>query len=228
MRKFPASLMAASALILVAGCGASGGSGGALKAQTTTTAAGSATTVNSDTTTKANETTTTGGTTDTTSDRGSGGGTIPVASWADTFCGNFGSWIDDIKTISNDAGNGITPGDVAGAKQAVINLFGKASDRTQTLIADIDSGGVPDINKGDALIKDLEGKFKDFDDAIQSAKSDAEALDTSNATQFQGDVKGLVDRFQAEVKKVGDSFAELDAKYPSRDFQQALSSSCNF
>lgn len=222
MRKTHAALITALTLVFVSACGASGGSGGSLKA-TTTTAADTSTTAGG-----SNTTTTTEDTTTTTSKGSSGGDTIAVAAWADDFCGNFGSWIDDIKSISSKAGDGLSAGDVAGAKQAVVDLFGNASDRTQQLIDDIDSGGVPDMDNGDELVKDLEGKFTDFDDAIQSAKSDASDLETSDGTQFQSDVQDLLKRFQTEVKDVGDSFSELDAKYPSRDFQQALKSSCNF
>ena len=107
-------------------------------------------------------------------------------------------------------------------------MFGSSSDRTQTLIDDVDAAGIPDIDNGAQLVEDLKGKFQEFDDAISAAKSEAEGLATNDPAAFQVKVKKLTADYQAEVNKVGNSFGELDAKYPSRELNSALNSSCNF
>lgn len=226
MRKTLACLLALFSLTFVAACGASGGSDA--KQETTTTAGSSKAT-----TTSGGDTTTTEGSTtteaSTTTDGGStNGDAVPVDTWADDFCTGFGGWITDIKTLGTNASKGVQPGDIEGAKAAIVKLFGDASDRTKTLIDDVDAAGVPDIKNGDQLVEDLKVKFEAFDTAIAQAQSDAEGLATNDPQAFQTKVKALTTQFSGEVQKVGDSFSELDAKYQSAELNSALSSSCNF
>ncbi|MCU1355236.1 MAG: hypothetical protein JWM89_654 [Acidimicrobiales bacterium] len=205
MRKTTAAFMALFALTLVTACGASGGD---KKADTTTTTA------------KASGD---GSTTTTTEAAGTG---VAVDDWAVAFCGSFKTWISDIQSASSGVSSDVTAGDLASAKTAIVKLFTTASSRTETLIEDVDKAGVPDIDKGDGLVTDLKGKFQDFDDAILAAKSDADALAVDDPTAFKADVQTLLDTFQAETQKVGDSFSELDAKYNSQELNDALNQHC--
>ncbi len=213
MRKSLSIVMAVAALAFLGACGASGGSSDGEKSDTTTTAAAEETT-----TTEAEETTTTE----------PEGDVVTVDDWAETFCGSFGTWLDDIQTASSGVGDKVTPGDVGSAQTAIADLFGDASGATQTLISDLEAGGAPDIEDGDQLVDDLIEKFQAFDDAAQSAKSDIEDLDTSDVATFQDEADKLTTQFQDEVQTVADSFSEIDAKYPSTELNDALNSSCDF
>ena len=204
MRKFLTALVAIAAFALISGCGASGGSdSSANTAAPTTTAAAKPTT----STTEARS-------------------AVAVAAWADDFCGNFTTWLDEIKAASADIKDQVTPGDIGSAQQALVTLFGNASAATQKLINSLDQGGSPDVDKGDQLVADLVSKFEAFDKAALTAQSDAKALTSTDVTTFQSDADELTSRFQAEVTKVGDSFGEIDTKYPSSELNAALNSSC--
>ena len=209
MRKTVSIVMAVAALTFLGACGTSGGSSDSEKKDdaTTTTAAA------------AEETTTT---TEAESDA------VEVADWADSFCGSFGAWLDEIEAASSGVGSDVTPGDLDGAKTAIADLFGSASEATQTLISEIESAGAPDIEDGDQLVADLTEKFQGFDEAAQAAQADAEALATDDVAQFQTDATELTTRFQDEVQEVADSFSEIDAKYPSPELNEELNSACDF
>ena len=64
-------------------------------------------------------------------------------------------------------------------------------------------------------------------EAALTAKADTEALALDPAT-FEDDANALTESFQAEVDKVGDSFAQLDEDYPSPELSSAISDSCDF
>ena len=198
MRRSAASALALLSLALVAGCGASGDKATATTAPSTTAA----------------ETTTT----ETPSDE------VSVTEWADGFCETFGDWLDGIKQAGDDAGSGLSGGDLEGAKEAIVGLFDSASSVTRTLLTSLSEGGSPDIAKGDQFVEDLMGKFEDFDQAISAAKDGTNALDTADRAKFGQDVKALLATFDKVTAAVGDSFGELDSKYPSSELQTALSS----
>ena len=208
MRKTLSILVTVAALSFLGACGASGGSDGAKADDPTTTAA------------PKEETTTT--TTEAKSDA------VDVAEWADSFCGSFSTWLDAIQAASSGVADNVTPGDIDSAKTAIADLFGTASDATQTLIDEIEGAGDPDIDDGDKLVDDLTEKFQAFDSAAQTAKSDTEALATDDIATFQSEADDLTTTFQDEVDKVAESFSEIDTKYPSEELNTELNSACNF
>ncbi|CAN5783937.1 hypothetical protein BH10ACT1_BH10ACT1_09850 [soil metagenome] len=149
-----------------------------------------------------------------------------VTTWAQGFCGDFGTWIDAIRTAGSSVGKGVAKGDVTGAKAAIVKLFTTSEDATDALIESLEAGGTPDLTDGGALVEDLKAKFGAFKKAIVAARGDAEALSTGDPAAFATQVDGLVGTFQSETTKVGDSFAEIDTKYPSSELQAALSADC--
>lgn len=208
MRKPLGILLALVALFFVASCGASGGD----ESSDTTEAETS-----EESSTTEDETTTTA---DDSSDA------VEVDAWAEDFCGNFQGWLSEIQDASGTVSEGITPGDVEGAKAAIVGLFDDASTSTTALIESLESGGYPDIDDGEDLVDDLVGKFEDFDTAIGGARAEAEALPTDDPAAFQSGVNDVVETFQTEVTEVGDSFSELDTKYPAPELSSALEASC--
>lgn len=208
MRKTLAA-SATAAVLLLSACGASG----TQDEQAATTSETSTTT-----TTEAATTTTESNTPE---------GAIAVDDWAEDFCANFEGWIANIQTASENVGADIEPGDIEGGKETIVNLFELASAATESLISDIEAGGVPDVEDGDALVDDLTGKFEDFNGAIEDAKTEAEGIPIDDRAVFQLKITELTGTFENEVSAVGQSFSELDAEYPSRELQTALSSSCD-
>lgn len=210
MRKSLPAIIAVLALALAA-CGASGDDDDAAS-----------------TTTETESPTTTEGTepepTTTTEDEGDG---VDVDEWAAGFCGDFETWQGDVQAAAEDVQSQVTPGDMESAKTAIVGMLQTASDETQELIGQIEDGGAPDIDDGEAFLEDLVGKFQEFDGAIVAVRDDVAALDAGDPTTFQTEVESLLGTFETEVAGIGDSFQELDEEYPSADLNAAIQTSCD-
>ncbi len=224
MRRSLSALLAVLALVFVSACGASGGDDDAAEETTTTTIADDTTedTAAEDEGDDDDETTTTES-----DDEPSGGG-VEVEAWADDFCGSFETWLDEVQAASSGVTDSITPGDMEGAKTAIINLFGTVATHTETLIGEIESAGAPDIDDGDDFLADLIVKFEDFHAAIETARAQAETVSTTDPVAFESEFTALLATFQSETETVGNSFSELDAKYSDRDLNAAVESACSF
>lgn len=214
MRKPLGLALVAAALLLTSACSSSSDNAG----RTTATTATSSSKGSGDTTK--------------TSEGGTDGSATTVvddlktpADWAASFCRNFSDWRDALVEGNTTASGIMAPGDNAAAKGALVTLFGDAATQTEDLIATLQSGGSPDIEQGDALVGDLVDRFQGFSDAATVAQDDAKALDATSAT-FEQDASALSTRYQEEVTKVGQSFAEIDTKYPSKDLSAALTKEC--
>lgn len=153
---------------------------------------------------------------------------VEVEAWAENFCGDFQAWLDGVKAASEGLSGSITPGDIEGAKAAIVGLFDDVAGQTETLITEIEDGGAPAIDDGEDFLADLVAKFEEFHAAITEAGTEAEAVDTSDPAGFQATITELVSTFQAETETVGNSFSELDARYPDPDLNAAVTSSCSF
>lgn len=153
---------------------------------------------------------------------------VEVEAWADNFCGDFQAWLDGVKAASEGLSGSIAPGDIEGAKAAIVDLFDDVAGQTETLITEIEDGGAPDIDDGEQFLADLLTKFEEFHTAITDAGAEAEAVDTADPAAFQATITELVSTFQAETETVGNSFSELDARYPDQDLNAAVTSSCSF
>lgn len=151
---------------------------------------------------------------------------VAVAAWAEEFCGNFATWTTEIGTASEGVGEDVEVGNAASSQEAVAELYASASEETQTLIDQIEAGGAPDIDDGDALIEDIVAAFEAFDAAALDAKTQVEALATDDIAAFQAGVDDIGAQFQAEVDKVADSLSAIDTDYPSSELGAALQESC--
>ena len=212
MRKHLAVLLAA--LVLLGGaCGASGDDD---SADATTTEVPSSSTETTETT----EPTTT--TTEPASDL------VEVEVWAGGFCGSFETWLNGVNGAGEALQSSIAPGDLEGARAAIVGLFTDVSGRTRTLIDELDALGAPDIDDGEAFHQALLGKFEAFHATIETARGEAEVASTADPETFQTTISDLVATFQTETQAVGNSFSELDATYGDAALDAAMRDACTF
>lgn len=202
-----ARVVAASlALALLAGCGASGGEPTAAK----------------DTTSTAPKITTTSEATTTTTEA-----TDDLDEWASGFCTAFKDrWYDGIQAASSDVT--VEPGDIAGAKAAIIEMFETSSSVTATMIDDLETLGPPDAENGKAIHGALLDRFGQFVVAADTAAEQMSALSIDDPATFGSEMTAIIEDFDAATTEVSDSFREIDTLYPSPDLSLALSSECGF
>ncbi|MBX3286065.1 MAG: hypothetical protein KF703_12030 [Actinobacteria bacterium] len=203
MRKILLALAAVLSLLVVSACGASGGKDSSSDDTPDTTAAA--------------ETTTTEAEAD----------TVPVDDWAKGFCSDFSDWTGTIEKVGDDISSDITPGDLEGARSAIEGLFGDVADETQSLVDSLQEGGTPDIDDGEQFVDDLSEKFQAFVDATNDSKEAAADIPIDDPTTFQSEFTKLFEDFQSNINDVGDSFGELDSRYPDPELQKALTDNCN-
>lgn len=203
MRKTLLALVAVLSLFVVSACGASGGEDTSSDDKPDTTEAAETTTTEAE------------------------AETVPVDEWAKGFCSDFSNWTDTIEKVGDDITADITPGDLEGARTAIEGLFGEVADETQSLVDSLEEGGTPDIDDGDKFIADLSEKFQGFVDATNDSKEAAADIPVDDPSTFQTEFTKLFEDFQSNINDVGDSFGELDSRYPDPDLQKALTDNCN-
>jgi hypothetical protein len=217
----PRSTLAPVLAVVALALGACGASGSDDDADDTTTTAVADDADTSTTEDEQDDTTTT-------TEESASGDLVDVEVWAEQFCGDFEGWLDAITAAGESVGDAVQPGDIEGAKTAIVGLFDDVADETDTFIEALEEGGAPDIDDGEAFLDDLVEKFEAFRDAMVTAGDQAEAADTSDPAAFQATITELISDFQTETETVGASFSELDAVYGDRDLDAAVDEACTF
>lgn len=206
MNRSARAVAASLALAILAGCGTSGGDPVVAK-QSTTTAPKAATTTEAPTTTTE--------------------ATDNLDEWASGFCTAFSDrWYDGIQAASSDVT--VEPGDIAGAKAAIIEMFETSSSVTATMIDDLEALGPPDAENGQAIHGALLDRFGQFVVAADTAAEEMSALSIDDPAAFGTEMTTIIEDFDAATTEVSDSFREIDSLYPSPDLSLALSAKCGF
>lgn len=201
-------------LAILAGCGTSGGEDAA-----DTTEAKTTTTVDTRTTEPADDTTTTEAESDLEGD--------DVEVWAVSFCESFdGEWMTAIEDASSTMD--VTPGDIEGAKAAIVDLFDTAGSVTEDLIVDLEDLGAPEADNGEEIHAEMLSRFGDFRDLSYAAAEEMAAVPSDDPTAFQTATMDILDGWETDLGDVAASFAEIDAEYPSPELGLAVSANCSF
>lgn len=208
---------AAMVLVVLAGCGASGGneSSDTTEAKTTTTV---------DTFADVTDPTPLN-TTTTEADDPDG---EALDEWASSFCESFeGRWLTELETLSANADDGVTPGDLASIKASFVGLFRGAADATATLVSDVEALGAPDAENGEEIHAEMIRLFGDMEGTLDGVADEMESLSTDDP-EFQTKTMDLVDEFSAAADEVQGSFEMIDAEYPSPELGLAINQHCSF
>lgn len=153
--------------------------------------------------------------------------TTDLDEWASGFCTAFQDrWYDGIQEAGSDAT--VEPGDLAGAKAAIVEMFETSSSVTATMIEDLEALGPPDAENGAAIHSALLDRFSDFAAAADTAAEQMSALSIDDPSAFGSELTSIVEDFDAATTEVSDSFREINTLYPSPELSAALSVECGF
>ncbi len=152
--------------------------------------------------------------------------TSPVGAWVDRFCAAFETWSEATRIAPETNVQGVEPGDVEGARQAVVELYETMDRDTEILVEALRETAPPDVDEGEEIVADLETRFEGFRETVAGARTSAEGLPVDDAEAFRAEVRDLVAGVNAELAEVGLSFAELDERFPAPELRAALVETC--
>lgn len=153
-------------------------------------------------------------------------GTVSVDEWAETFCGAFADWTTGMGKLSvrseADIPAATSP---SGARDAAVAALDNALILTTSFITKIEDQEPPDMEDGEGVVETFTETFQGFADAIEASRDRAEAVD-ANDDDLAEQLKAISTDFGNDFDSIGDSFGEIDRKYPDPEFQRALTSAC--
>lgn len=137
---------------------------------------------------------------------------VDSATWAKDVCTRTKTWVKDITDATpktSEIGSDLTKG-----RTALVAFFDRSVKVTDTYLGKIDKAGVPDVKDGGAVAKDFKGALSKMKTALQTSKTKAEALSTTDSQAFARDAKKLSDSLTAAGNSVKTSLDDVRTKHP--------------
>lgn len=133
--------------------------------------------------------------------------TIPATAYAAGVCTAINSFRTEVQK-QQSAFNPNTS-DLAALKKSWISFLTGMQKSTQTLVADINALGSPDVSNGQEAAAAIKADFEKLQKDIQALKEKSGSLSTSDATQFIASFKGMITQFQTDMAGFGQDLQSL-------------------
>lgn len=136
---------------------------------------------------------------------GCGGSTSDPVAWTDKVCGALLQFTDAVKTEPNIDPNA----DPATTVKVLSDYLGTAATALQGSINGLDSAGPSPVKGGDEIVTKLKGTLGQFQSSFQKAKTQLDAVDTSDAGSLTTALPAAVAPLQ-ELANVPNPTADLE------------------
>jgi hypothetical protein len=147
------------------------------------------------------------------------GGGPTAGAWAASVCQALGPWRNAISSLTERAQQQMAAATTpAQAQENLVRLFGGAEQATETARSRIEAAGVPDVDGGEAVLREFVGALAAMRDAYGRAKVTVEGLATGDATAFYDGVEAAMTTLNEEYGR-----SALDTtKISSTELQRAF------
>jgi len=139
-----------------------------------------------------------------------GGSTLDADRYTSGVCQAMIAWVNDLQASSATIGTQVVgASSLDDAKQDFVTYIDEQVQRTDDLIATIDSLGAPDVEQGAEAQQALLDAFDQVKSVFERAKSDAEELPTTDPNSFLDGITQLTDHIDSGMSGIGDPFGNL-------------------
>jgi hypothetical protein len=149
---------------------------------------------------------------------GSSSATTPAAEWVASVCGAISTWKTELTSGAPDFSQ-VT--DVESTKQTLGDYLEQVKVSTDTLIADIEAAGTPDVENGEAIAQEFKANLATVGDSFQQAKADLDALSTNDPAAFASGLQEIAGALTTAGSEAGQAFDKLATEYPDSGLDEA-------
>jgi hypothetical protein len=159
--------------------------------------------------------------------------TVSPDKWAPKFCKAVQKWQKTLESESKaatDAFGNMSSGDLAGVRAEFVRFLGSDVAATQTAIKSIKQAGTPSSANGAKIQRKIVGGFQSAATVFGTAKTNAQALSTTDATSFVNDATKIQDRLGTATDVFEKNFSDVSTLDKDNELAKALqgASACKF
>lgn len=145
------------------------------------------------------------------SDGGSNEETVSAEAYATGVCGAIADWVEEIQGLNEDLQANLDPSSIDALKDAMVTFLDDVIASTDTVIADVEDVGIPDVDDGDAAAQHLLTGLRDSRGVFENARDRVEAMPTEDPTAFGEELQTVGTDIQNSMSTIGDDLGRFES-----------------
>jgi hypothetical protein len=138
--------------------------------------------------------------------------TVSAETYATGVCGAIADWVDEIQGLNEDLQANLDPSSIQALKAAMVTFLDDVIASTDTVIADVEDAGVPDVEDGDAAAQHLLTGLRDSRGVFQDARDRVEAISTDDPTAFGEELQTVGTDIQTSMSTIGEDLGQFESQ----------------
>lgn len=145
------------------------------------------------------------------SNGGAGEETVTAEAYATGVCGAIADWVDEIQSLNEDLQADLDPSSIDALKDAMVTFLDDVIASTDTVIADVEDVGIPDVDDGDAAAQHLLTGLRDSRGVFEDARDRVEAMPTDDPVAFGEELQTVGTDIQTSMSTIGEDLGRFES-----------------
>ena len=145
------------------------------------------------------------------SDGGADAETVSAEAYATGVCGAIADWVDEIQGLNEDLQSNLDPSSIDALKETMVMFLGDVIASTDTVIADVEDLGIPDVDDGDAAAQHLLTGLRDSRGVFENARDRVEAMPTDDPEAFGEELQSVGTDIQTSMSTIGEDLGRFES-----------------
>lgn len=145
------------------------------------------------------------------SNGGAGGETVSAEAYATGVCGAIADWVDEIQGLNEDLQANLDPSSIDALKDAMVTFLDDVIASTDTVIADVEDVGIPDVDDGAAAAQHLLTGLRDSRGVFEDARDRVEAMPTDDPAAFGEELQTVGTDIQTSMSTIGEDLGRFES-----------------
>jgi hypothetical protein len=154
-------------------------------------------------------------------DKGGGDGKVTVETYASSVCTALTTWRRSLLDASTSLMQKTQTGSLKKVRSLFVSFYGGAIQQTDTMLAQVDAAGVPDLQNGDEVVKAMSAELGVYRPILVEARTKARNLPVNDESLFAPQAQSLGTRFQIQLNGLATLFDAIDQKVGAPDLVEA-------
>jgi len=142
---------------------------------------------------------------------GSGAEAVTAEADATGVCGAIADWVDEIQGLNEDLQANLDPASIDALKDAMVTFLDDVIASTDTVIANVEDAGVPDVEDGEAAAQHLLTGLRDSRGVFQDARDRVEAMPTDDPAAFGEELQTVGTDIQTSMSTIGEDLGRFES-----------------
>jgi hypothetical protein len=133
------------------------------------------------------------------------------------------NWQSDIEDRALELGDEVgSTTDPRAARDTLVGFLTGVEGATDTMLGRIDQAGVPDVEQGADIARDLRSALGGVGDVFSDARQRAGNLPVASQAELAQAVDDLFGEIETQLEEATSAFDRLDERYPNASLNEAL------